>query len=60
MRMCIRIFREIYNLNSTGHYRILNIIRLLIVFCNVSDKMEHAGVAHGTTVALSVPITLDR
>ena len=28
--------------------------------CNVSDKMEHAGTAHGTTVGLSVPITPDR
>jgi len=24
--------------------------------CNVSAKMEHAGIAHGTTVGLSVPI----
>ena len=23
--------------------------------CNVSDKMEHAGIAHGTTIGLSVP-----
>ena len=23
--------------------------------CNVSAKMEHAGIAHGTTVGLSVP-----
>ena len=26
------------------------------IFCNVSAKMEHAGIAHGTTVGLSVPI----
>ena len=28
--------------------------------CNISAKMEHAGIAHGTTVGLSVPISLDR
>ena len=27
--------------------------------CNVSDKIEHAGIARGTTVRLSVPITLE-
>jgi len=26
--------------------------------CNVSQKMEHAGIARGTTVGLSVPISL--
>ena len=26
------------------------------VHCNMPHKMEHAGIAHGTTVGLSVPL----
>ena len=42
-------------IHATPHWQASSFCATSVASCNTPHKMEHAGIAHGTTVGLSVP-----